>query len=144
MEEILKKYESSGSFHFSLNQNLKTVCNAPNTKAGIYLFYDVTTQKTLIYIGCSGHIANDGKISIRKTGSGGIWGRIVNGHQFGNMKRHVSLPLQMKMDNIESLEVCWYVTHYNDLIHSPVYVESCLLQTYFEKEKRLPKWNKKF
>jgi hypothetical protein len=143
MEEILTLYES-GSFKFRLQDNLKTVCNAPRNKAGVYLFYDVTKGKTLTYIGCSGHIINDGTISIRKTGSGGIWGRIVNGHQFGRLKRFQSLPLQMKKDQVDSLEIHWFVTHNDQFVHSPIYVESSLLQKYFDQHKKLPAWNKKF
>jgi len=145
MEKLLKKYQDTGKFNFDLNENLKNVCNAPNNKCGVYLFYGINgSSKILVYIGCSGHIKNDGSLSIRKTGMGGIKGRIVNGHQFGKVQRHISLPLQMKIDNFSSLEVKWYVTHDKTYIDSPSFVESCLLQYYFEEYKRLPKWNEKF
>ncbi|MEG9327040.1 hypothetical protein V6B16_03760 [Salinimicrobium catena] len=145
MDTILKRYiDDYGSFVFRKQDNLRTVCCAPNQKAGVYLFYDVTNgEKNLIYIGCSGHINNDGKLNIRKSGLRGIKGRIVNGHQF-KLKRYESLPLQMEKDNIEVLEIHWFATHTTDFIHSPSFVESCLLQDYYEENGKLPKWNKRF
>ncbi len=123
MEAILKKYkEDHGSFAFNGHDNLKLVCCAPNKKAGVYLFYDITNgHRSLIYIGCSGLINNDGTLSIRKTPLGGIRARIVNGHQFGKVKRYESLPLQMKIDNISILEIHWFVTHTSEFTDSEVH-----------------------
>ena len=145
MFDILEKYKETEIFNFKPSDNLKLVCNAPNNKAGIYLMFGFTNNvKSLLYIGCSGHIKNDGSLSIRKTGLGGIKGRIVNGHQFGKVKRHISIPLQMKQDNIDLLEIQWFVTHNSIFIDSPVFVESNLLQNYLNQNKKLPKWNQKF
>lgn len=138
-----------GVFSYNCNiDDLKYSCNAPKDKSGVYLFYDITNgKKELIYIGCSGHIKNDGSISTRKTGQGGIYGRIVNGHQFGKIKRFQSLPLEMKKEKIEIIEVKWLITfdEKNDNHnYSPIYIESYLLQRYFEEKSKLPKWNIKF
>ena len=81
MKGSLRKYKETGHFLFKVNDKLETVCNAPNDKAGVYLVYALKdNDKHLIYVGSSGHIDNAGKLSIRKTGGGGIKGRIVNGH----------------------------------------------------------------
>src|SRR5690606_6290052 len=134
-----------GSFTYSIGEDLRTVCNAPNNKSGIYLFYDLSTSKELIYVGCCGHIINNGQLSTRETGGGGICGRIVNGHQFGKEKRWKSIPNQMEKDNISKLEIAWFVTIEDEGIkHSPIYAESVILQNFLEVNGKLPKWNKKF
>ena len=136
------------NFFYKITDDLKEVCNAPKNKSGIYQFYDITNGgKELIYIGCSGHIKKDGQISTRKTGGGGIYGRIVNGHQFGKEKRHISIPKEMKKENIQILEVEWIITFeesIENIKYSPIYVESYLLQRYYEENGKLPKWNLKF
>ena len=145
MKGSLRKYKDTGHFLFNVNDNLEKVCNAPNDKAGVYLVYALKdNDKHLIYVGSSGHIDNAGKLSIRKTGGGGIKGRIVNGHQFGKIKRHKSWPTQMQRDSIDCLEIHWFVTHNNDFKESPSYIEYSLLREHFIANNVLPKWNKKF
>lgn len=142
----LKIYKYNDSFVFKIDDSLKEVCNAPRDQCGVYQVFEITNNtKKLIYIGSSGHIKNDGKFHIRKTGGGGIRGRIVNGHQFNKEKRRLSWPKQMKLENISELEIHWYVTYVNDEVKdSPCYVEYCLLQGYFNLHYKLPKWNLKF
>ena len=145
MTEILKLYSDFGHFIFKNQDDLKKVCNAPSEKGGIYiLYFEINDSKEVIYIGCSGHIQNNGTMSVRKTGGGRLKGRIVNGHQFGREKRFISWKSQMEMDNLNTLEIHWFVTHSAKYIHSPIYVESCLLQNYLDNFGKLPKWNKKF
>jgi hypothetical protein len=140
----LLTYQDNRTFIFEKGEDLRKVCNAPNDKSGIYLIHDVTDSKELIYVGCCGHIITNGQISTRKSGGGGICGRIVNGHQFGRMKRWKSIPTQMEVDHILKLEFHWYITFNNEIKYSPIYVESTILQKFFENNGRLSKWNKKF
>jgi hypothetical protein len=145
MQYILSKYKEADRFIFTPSDDLKAVCNAPDDKCGIYIFYDASqNNKEIIYIGCSGHIKNDGSVNVRQSGCGGIKGRIVNGHQFDGRQRWLSLPVQMKKNKINELEIHWFVTCTNTLIHSPIFVESCLLQDFYETFGRLPRWNLKF
>lgn len=145
MEKILKKYIQTGAFNLKITENLKQICTAPNKAMGIYLIYNVSDcSDELLYIGCCGHITNNGSASVRKTGGGGIFGRIVNGHQFGKVKRWQSIPLKMDEENFSELKFVWFETFNDEVKHSPIYVESLLLQRYFEIEGRLPKWNLKF
>jgi hypothetical protein len=142
---IVSTYKEHSFFHFSPKDQLKAVCNAPSDKAGIYIVYGCFNgERELIYIGSSGHVTNDGSIHVRTSGLGGIKDRVVNGHHFNKEKRNISWPRQMIAEKIEMLEIHWYVTHNADLIHSPCYVEHCLLHAYLNAEKRLPRWNKKF
>lgn len=144
MIEFLKPYVNSGQFIFNITDDLKNACNAPTRKGGIYIIYsEINNKKEIIYVGSSGHIQNNGNMHVRKTGGGGLKGRIVNGHQFGE-KRFISWKSQMQLNKLKSLEIHWFVTHNTEFIHSPIYVESCILQNYFDSNGKLPKWNKKF
>lgn len=144
MKNLIEKYIDTGSFVFNKNDELKNVCSAPKDKSGIYLIYDLSKSRELIYVGCSGHIKNDGAISNRKTGGGGIYGRLVNGHQFGKIKRYKSIPSQMVKEDIKELEFIWFVTFNDKIKHSPIYTESTILQYYFKTYDKLPRWNQKF
>ena len=139
MNNILSKYQTSGHFFFNIEDELKKVCNAPEDKSGVYIIYSVVKDKEdIIYIGASGKMKQDGKISHRK---GGLKDRLVNGHQFGQ-KRYKSWKVQMKNDKISVIKIGWWVTYSESIKHIPKYTEAVLLQEYFEKHNKLPKWNK--
>lgn len=143
MFDDLNKYKEAGHFVVTLKDSLNHVCNAPTDKSGIYLVYALRSgQVELIYIGRSGKIDGNGKMFIRKAGLGGIKDRIVNGHQFGKIPRRVSWPNQMKNENIEALEVYWYVTHDDTCSDCPRILEKKLLTNYLDLYGKLPKWNK--
>ena len=95
----------------------------------------------LVYIGRSGKHENDGSIFIRKTGLGGIKDRIVNGHQFGKIPRRISGPTKMIQDEIETLDVYWYVTHDLRFSDCPRILENSLIKKHLTTYGRLPKWN---
>lgn len=96
----------------------------------------------LIYIGCSGKHIADGSMFIRKAGLGGIKDRIVNGHQFGKTARRISWIQQILKEEIEALDIYWYVTHNEQYSDCPRTLENKLLQKHLDIYGRLPKWNK--
>lgn len=143
MFDELTKYQQNDHFFFKSTDNLKDVCNAPTDKSGVYLVYALRLGKIeLIYIGRSGKIEDDGTMFIRKNGLGGIKDRIVNGHQFGKSPRRHSWSNQMKFENIEVLDVYWYVTHNKQFQDCPRVLEKQLLQNYLDIYGNLPRWNK--
>lgn len=142
MFDELKKYKQSDRFIFSQKDNLREVCNAPPDKSGLYIVYALGAGKIeLIYIGRSGRINNKGEIIIRKAGLGGIKDRIVNGHQFGKIPRRLSWARQMKKENIQALQIFWYVTHSDAYVDCPRALENQLLQKHLVLFGYLPKWN---
>jgi hypothetical protein len=144
MFDELKKYEHLGTFIFRLTDDLRRVCNAPSDKSGVYVAYARKGRTIeLVYVGRSGKIKADGKMFVRKAGLGGIKDRIVNGHQFGKIARKNSWPRQMKTENIDVLEIWWYVTHDTKVNDCPITIEKKLLNAYIEDFTRLPRWNKK-
>jgi hypothetical protein len=142
MFEELEKYTLKGHFAFNGLVTLRTVCNAPPDKSGVYLVYAYRNGVIrLIYIGCSGKIKKNGSIFIRK---GGLKGRLINGHQFGKVPRKKSWPLQMARENIESLDVFWYVTHTEQYKDCPRELENKLLKEFYYTFNNLPSWNNEF
>jgi hypothetical protein len=144
MFDELSKYKTTDHFFFTEKDNLGQVCNAPTDQSGVYIVYALKNGKIeLIYIGCSGKLDEDGSIRTRKAGLGGIKDRLVNGHQFGKRPRRISWPNQMKIENIEVLDVYWYITHSEKYLDCPKELESNLLEKHWDIYGRLPKWNKK-
>lgn len=78
---------------------------------------------------------------ITKAGLGGMKDTIVNGHQFGEVLRKISCPVKMMSENIEALDVYWYVTHEGSNNDCPAVLESTLLNTHVDIYGRLPAWN---
>lgn len=136
----LSKYKQTGHFFFNQTDNLSSVCNAPNDCSGIYLIYALEKGKVnLIYFGISGRKDADGNIKHRKNG---LRGRFLTGKQFGD-RRQITWPIQMKSENIEALDVYWYVT-YGELNNDyPRDIEIQLLQDFRSIHGYLPRWNKK-
>ena len=142
MFDELNKYKSD---HFFLkpDENLMQVCNAPTDKSGVYIVYALAKGKIeLIYIGRSGKKGADGNIQTRIAGCGGIKDRIVNGKHFNRLARRKCWPQQMNLENIEALDVYWYITYDDVNKDFPEEVERMLLQLHIELYKRLPRWNK--
>lgn len=134
----LSTYTLQGHFAFTLGDRLKSVCNAPPDKSGIYIVYGLNQQGTmLLYIGTSGGRGINGNILHRK---GGIRNRILSGRQFGG-RRPATWPAKMKETGIEGLEVYWYVTWDTEHRDFPKEVAASLLKKYRLQHGGLPAWN---
>ena len=48
----------------------------------------------------------------------------------------------MLAENIEALDVHWYITYEGDIKDCPLQIESLLLHKYLEIYGTLPRWNK--
>ncbi|AYL93999.1 hypothetical protein [Mucilaginibacter celer] len=143
MFDELNRYKDNGHFFFTSKVKLSEVCNAPSNKSGVYLVYALAKGRIeLIYIGRSGKRGSDGLVSVRRAGLGGIKDRIVNGHQFGKVARKNSWPSQILIEDIEALDVYWYVTSDNKNDDCPSVIENLLLKRHLEFFGKLPRWNK--
>jgi hypothetical protein len=111
-------------------------------KSGVYFVLELKNGRIeLVYIGSSGKIQNNGKIKHRK---GGLYDRIVNGHQFVKTPRKKSWKQKLIDEKIEALDVYWYDTFNSENMDIPVFVEAVIMQRFYEEHGRLPRWNKEF
>ena len=142
MYKELKSIKSKNQFVFDQNDSLEEVCNAPDTASGIFLVYAISNEeKELIMVGSTGTVQNDGTL---KSKNGGLYDKIVNGHQFAKTGRKYSWPAQMKKEEITALEVVWYETFTGKTKSIPTFVEATVLQSFLKDNGSLPKWNVAF
>ena len=142
MYKELKKIKVNNQFAFSIDDSLEEVCNASEGGSGIFLVYAVDgEEKELIMVGSTGTIQNDGTL---KSKNGGLFDKIVNGHQFAKTGRKYSWPAQMKLENIERLEVVWYDTFNDKVKVIPTFIEGQVLQNFLDDKGSLPRWNVAF
>jgi len=142
MYKELNKIKVKNQFIFSIYDSLEEICNATETGSGIFLVYAVDgEEKELIMVGSTGTIQNDGTL---KSKNGGLFDKIVNGHQFAKTGRKYSWPAQMKLEKIERLEVYWYETFNEKNKIIPTFVEGQILQNFLDENGKLPRWNVAF
>ena len=142
MYKELKSIKNKNQFQFDLNDNLEEVCNAPDAASGIFLVYDISNEdKELIMVGSTGTVQNDGTL---KSKNGGLYDKIVNGHQFAKTGRKYSWPAQMKKESIDKLEVYWYETFNDKNKVIPTFIEGQILQNFLDENAKLPRWNVAF
>jgi hypothetical protein len=142
MYKELKKIKVQNQFTFSIDDSLEEVCNAPEAGSGIFLVYAVEgEEKELIMVGSTGTIQNDGTL---KSKNGGLFDKIVNGHQFAKTGRKYSWPAQMKLESIARLEVSWYETFNEKNKVIPTFLEGQILQNFLDENGKLPRWNVAF
>ncbi|GIZ08498.1 hypothetical protein [Flavobacterium sp. UMI-01] len=140
MYKELEGFKVTNQFSLTIEDNLEDACNA-SEGSGVFLVYDVTDEKELIMVGSTGTVQNNGSL---KTKNGGLYDKIVNGHQFAKTGRKYSWPAQMKKENISRLEVVWYETFNNEIKVIPTYVEAQVLQNFLNENSKLPRWNVAF
>ena len=142
MFKELKKFKNQNSFSFSQNDDLEKVCNTSENVSGVFLVYEVKDEvKELIMVGSTGTVQNDGTL---KSKNGGMFDKIVNGHQFAKTGRKYSWPAQMKIENIDRLEIFWYDTFNDKNKAIPTFIEGQILQLHLDEIGKLPRWNVAF
>lgn len=142
MYKELNKFKSAGNFTFTADESLEDKCNASENGSGVFLVYNVNgEEKELIMVGSTGTVQNDGTL---KSKNGGLYDKIVNGHQFAKTGRKYSWPAQMKVEGLDLLEIYWYETFNAKNKFIPTFIEGLILQKFIDENGRLPKWNVAF
>lgn len=140
MYKELEKFTVTNQFLFNVDDSLEQVCNA-SEGSGVFLVYAVGDEKELIMVGSTGTVQNNGALKIK---NGGLFDKIVEGHQFAKTGRKYSWPAQMKKESISALEVVWYETFNNEVKAIPTAVEGQVLQSFLDENGSLPRWNVAF
>ncbi|KIA89587.1 hypothetical protein [Kaistella jeonii] len=138
MFDELEKYKENGHFFFQKGDNLKNVSKNVPDKPGVYYFLRLRKGKIdLVYIGKSGTMMQNGLFRNQ------LLKNRLNNKQ-GGMKRQFFLDLKLADEEIDAVDIYWFVTHNEQHHDLPAFVEGILLQRYFEMYGELPEWNSGF
>lgn len=142
MFDELNKYKQ-GNFFFRATDSLVEVCNITKNKYGLYLVYALNKGRVeLIYIGKSVNPPKNESADQPKKSIEGLKEELLNGHQFGDIERKNSWPVQLMIEDIEALHVHWYVTYDKKNQDLPSSVRTKILQIYRGIYGDVPRWNK--
>ena len=141
MYKELEKFKTE-SCSLTADGSWEEVCNSPESGSGVFVVTAVSEDGAeVVMVGSTGTVQNDGTLKIK---NGGLYDKIVNGHQFAKTGRKYSWPAQMKKENIDRLEVTWYETFNDTNKQIPTFVEAQILQQFLDENDRLPRWNVAF
>jgi len=135
MFDETRKYKNNGHFFFKKGDRLSEVSkNVPELPGVYYVIRLAKGRIELVYIGKSGTITQNGQSQEQ------LLRGIINNKQDG-MKRQDFFDKKMTEENIDGLDIYWYVTMDKSNSDLPGYVEGLLMQRFFEIHGRLPLWN---
>ena len=138
MFDELIKYPNNGHFFFKKGDRLSEVSREVPEMPGVYYILLLSKGKIeLVYIGKAGTVAQNGRFKDQK-----LKGRI-NNKQDG-VPRQQFFDQKMKDENIDGLDICWFVTMDKNNSDLPGFVEGLLVQRHFELQGKLPLWNRDF
>jgi hypothetical protein len=142
MFDELDKYENNDHFFFEAHESLERKCNAPKDKSGVFLVYALKGGRIeLVYIGSTADSDQSDSSWINDIGFSGLLEEIVKGTSFEEIPNNVSWPQQMAKENIEALDIYWYVTQDESVNDSPALVDDSLVETYYDVYGQMPRWN---
>jgi hypothetical protein len=122
MFDELKRYRETDHFFLKPSDNLMKVCNAPENKSGVYIIFALKNGRIeLVQIGCSSE-------------NEGIRDQII--------KEQLFLKSKLKQENIEALDIYWYVTQTSKSINDPRKIKDQVLKTHQGIYGQAPRWNR--
>lgn len=135
MFDELKIYKNNGHFFFKRGNSLKDVSKDVPDLPGVYYIIRLAGGRIkLVYIGKSGSIEQGGQF--KKQGLRGS----LNNKQDG-LQRQDYFEKKFREENIDGLDIYWFVTFDKTNRDLPGYVEGLILQIHFERYGCLPEWN---
>ncbi len=138
MFDETRKYKNNGHFFFMKGGSLAEASKDVPEVPGVYYIVRLSRGRIdLVYIGKAGTVTQTGKFKDQM-----LKGRI-NNKQDG-MKRQIYFDMKMELENIDGLDIYWFVTIDKTHHDLPGFVEGMLIQRFFEVHGRLPEWNKEF
>jgi len=138
MFDETKKYKKNGHFFFKKGENLKEVSKSVPDLPGVYYIVRLSKGRIeLVYISKSGTLQQDGQFKGQ-----GLKG-LLNSTQEG-IERQDFFESIISKENIDALDIYWFVTFDSKSQDLPGFVEGLLIQRFFELYGRLPLWNKEF
>lgn len=132
MFDETKKYKTQGHFFFKKGNSLKEQSVDVPELPGVYYILRLAKGKVdLVYIGKSDNDLQSGS---------------TVGASLADALTQAVAQFQNKMteENIDGLDIYWFVTMDKTNNDLPGYVEGILMQRYFDIHGKLPPWNKYF
>ena len=138
MFDELNKYKNEGNFFFEKGDQLSHVSKDVPNLPGVYYIYRLARGRVeLVYIGKSGTMLQDGSSKNQM-----LRQRINNEHN--GVKRQTYFEQKFVEEDIDALDIYWFVTFDEQHQDLPGYVEGQIMQRYFDIHGCLPPWNKEF
>jgi hypothetical protein len=138
MFDETKRYKNNGHFFFKKGGNLKQVSKDVPDLPGVYYIVRLAGGRIeLVLIGKSGTIKQNGKFNDPGLKS------LLNSKQDG-IERQDFFESRILKENIDALDIYWFVTFDKKSQDLPGFVEGLLIQRFFEMYGRLPLWNMEF
>jgi hypothetical protein len=135
MFDELKKYKNKGHFFYesgnSLNEITKEVPDLPGV---FYILRLARGGIDIVYIEATGTIQQNKKFKTEGLRT------CLNKEQDG-MKRQMLFEMKCALENIDALDINWFVTFDKSHKDLPRFVEGLIMQRFFEVYNRLPLWN---
>lgn len=138
MFDETKKYKNNGHFFFKKGTILKEVSKSVPDLPGIYYIVRLSGGRIeLVYIGKSGTMKQNGIFNDL-----GLKIRLNSKHD--GIETQDYFESRILKENIDALDIYWFVTIDSKSQDLPGFVEGLLIQRFFELYGRLPLWNKEF
>jgi hypothetical protein len=138
MFDELEKYKTKGHFFFTLTDKLSEKSkDVPNLPGVYYILRLARGHVDLVYIGKSGTISQKGNFKDQ------LLKLRLNNKQNGK-PREQFFKDKIQEEEIDALDIYWFVTFDEKHHDLPAYVEAQIIQRYFEIYGQLPEWNKEF
>lgn len=135
MEKI--KYKEHGTFTFEIGDSLSQKTKEIPAGYGVYRIYANSIDGELLYIGKGGTIHTNGDFDKQQ-----LKERLKK-KQEKNIYREDFFIKKMNEDKqLKALYIEWYII--DEKLYLPAYYEAILIQDYYSKHSKLPKWNKEF
>lgn len=130
------KYKEHGTFTFEIGDSLLQKTKEIPNGYGVYRIYANSIEGELLYIGKGGTVHTDGSFDKQP-----LKERLNN--KQGNMRREKFFIKKINEDkHLKALYIEWFII--DEKLFLPAYYEAALIQDYYSKHSKLPKWNKKY
>jgi hypothetical protein len=138
MFDETRKYKNNGHFFFKKGDSLKQLSKNVPDLPGVYYIVRLSRGRIeLVYIDKSGTIEQKGQFKDL-----GLKGRINS--KLDGIERQDFFETRILKEDIDALDIYWFVTFDTKSKDLPGFVEGLLIQRFFEIHGRLPLWNKEF
>ncbi len=122
MFDELKKYKETDHFFLKPTKSLIEECNAPANKSGVYIIFAL----------------KNGRIELVKIG----YSKVNESIKDQIIREQLLLKSKLHQENIEALDIYWYVTETAKAIDDPQKVTDKVLKTHNQIYGNAPRWNR--